>query len=146
MHKGYAQACLLQHCIQQQKMRSKPKSIIWMCCAIFLYYSYTCMRAKSLQLCMSLCDPMDRSPAGSSIMGFSKQKYWNRLLCPIPGDLSDPGIEPVSLTSSWIFRCSLPLVSPGKLIHYIYYTLQYIYILYTMYYIYYNIYYIHCNI
>ena len=32
-------------------------------------------------------------------MGFSRQKYWNGLLCPIPGDLSDPGIEPASLMS-----------------------------------------------
>ena len=27
-------------------------------------------------------------------MGFSKKKYWNGLLCPPPGDLCDPGIEP----------------------------------------------------
>ena len=28
-------------------------------------------------------------------MGFSRQEYWNGLPCP--GDLPDPGIEPVSL-------------------------------------------------
>ena len=32
-------------------------------------------------------------------MGFSRQEYWRGLLCPSPGDLPDPGIEPVSLTS-----------------------------------------------
>ena len=31
--------------------------------------------------------------------GFSKQEYWTGLLCPSPGDLPDPGIKPVSLTS-----------------------------------------------
>ena len=32
-------------------------------------------------------------------MGFSRQEYWSGLLCPPPGDLPDPGIEPTSLTS-----------------------------------------------
>ena len=32
-------------------------------------------------------------------MGFSRQKYWSGLLCPPPGDLPNPGIEPISLTS-----------------------------------------------
>ena len=27
-------------------------------------------------------------------MGFSRQKYWSALLCPSPGNLPDPGIEP----------------------------------------------------
>ena len=31
--------------------------------------------------------------------GFSRQEYWSGLLCPPPGDLPDPGIEPVSLMS-----------------------------------------------
>ena len=30
-------------------------------------------------------------------MGFSKQGYWSGLPCPPPGDLHDPGLEPVSL-------------------------------------------------
>ena len=28
-------------------------------------------------------------------MGFSRQEYWSGLPCPPPGDLPDPGIEPV---------------------------------------------------
>ena len=32
-------------------------------------------------------------------MGFSRQEYWSRLPFPPPGDLPDPGIEPVSLMS-----------------------------------------------
>ena len=32
-------------------------------------------------------------------MGFSKQECWTGLPCPPPGDLRDPGFEPVFLTS-----------------------------------------------
>ena len=32
-------------------------------------------------------------------MGFFRQEYWSELPFPSPGDLSDPGIEPVSLLS-----------------------------------------------
>ena len=32
-------------------------------------------------------------------MGFSRQEYWSGLLCPPPGDLPDPIIEPASLMS-----------------------------------------------
>ena len=32
-------------------------------------------------------------------MGFSRQEYWSGFLCPPPGDLPNPGIEPTSLMS-----------------------------------------------
>ena len=32
-------------------------------------------------------------------LGFSRQEYWNGLPCPSPGDLPNPGIKPMSLTS-----------------------------------------------
>ena len=32
-------------------------------------------------------------------MEFSRQEYWNGVPFPSPGDLPDPGIEPVSLVS-----------------------------------------------
>ena len=32
-------------------------------------------------------------------VGFSRQEYWSGLPCPLPGDLPDPGIKPVSLMS-----------------------------------------------
>ena len=58
------------------------------------------MCAKSLQLCPTLCDPMDSGLPGSSLsMGFSRQEYWSRLSCPPLGDLPDPGIEPTPLRS-----------------------------------------------
>ena len=32
-------------------------------------------------------------------MGFSRQEYWGGMPCPPPGDLPNPGIEPMSLMS-----------------------------------------------
>ena len=55
--------------------------------------------AKSLQLCPTLCDPMDCSHQTPLSMGFSRQGYWSGLPCPLPGDLTDPGIESQSLAS-----------------------------------------------
>jgi len=31
--------------------------------------------AKSLQSCPTLCDPIDGSPAGSPVLGFSRQEH-----------------------------------------------------------------------
>ena len=45
-------------------------------------------------------------------MGFFRQKYWNGLPFPIPGDLPDPGIKP---ESSVLQADSLPSEPPGKL-------------------------------
>ena len=47
-------------------------------------------------------------------MGFSSQEYWSGLPCPPPGDLPDPGIEPVSPTSPALQVGSLPLALPVK--------------------------------
>jgi len=40
-------------------------------------------------------------------MGFSRQEHWSGLLCPSPGDLPDPGIEPVVLISHIWFEINL---------------------------------------
>ena len=47
------------------------------------------------QLCSTLCDPMDYSPPGSSIHGILQARILE-LPHPPPGDLPDPGIEPMS--------------------------------------------------
>ena len=57
------------------------------------------MSAKSLQLCLTLCDPVDCSPQAPLSMGFSRQEYWSGLPCPPPGDPPDPEIEAESLMS-----------------------------------------------
>ena len=41
-------------------------------------------------------------------MGFSRQEYWYRLLCPPPGDLSNSGIEtrsPAAMQYRWVLYC-----------------------------------------
>ena len=40
--------------------------------------------AKSLQSCLTLCDPMDGSPPGSPSLGFSRQERWSGLPFPSP--------------------------------------------------------------
>ena len=57
------------------------------------------MHVKSLQSCLTLCNPMDCILPGSSAMGFSRQGHWTGLPCPPPRDLPDPGIELVSFMS-----------------------------------------------
>ena len=47
-------------------------------------------------------------------MGFSRQEYWNGLLCPPPGDLPDPGIEPMSPATPALQVDSLPLSGQGS--------------------------------
>ena len=58
-----------------------------------------CVRAKSFQSRLTLCNPMDSSPSGSSVYGTVQAKYRSGLPFPTPGDLPNPGIEPVSLMS-----------------------------------------------
>ena len=58
-----------------------------------------CMCTKVLQSCPTFCNPMDYSPQAPLSMGLSKQEYWSGLPCPPPGDIPDPGIEPLSQAS-----------------------------------------------
>ena len=47
-------------------------------------------------------------------LGFFRQECWSGLLCPPPGDIPNPGMEPASLMSpSWQVG-SLPPAPPGK--------------------------------
>ena len=59
-----------------------------------------CMRDKSLQLCLTLCDPMDCTPQAPLSMGFSRQEYWSGLPFPPPGDLPAEGSNCESLISA----------------------------------------------
>ena len=56
-----------------------------------------CVHAKSLQLCPTLCDPMDNSPPGYCIHRILEPRILEWVIGPSPGDRPDPGIEPLSL-------------------------------------------------
>ena len=60
---------------------------------------YAAAAAKSLQSCLTLCDPRDSSPPGSSVSGILQARILEWLPYPPPGDLPHPGIELASLTS-----------------------------------------------
>ena len=62
-------------------------------------HTYTYAYVLSRISCIGLWNPVDCSPSGSSLRGFSRQKYWSGLPCPPPGDAPVPRIEPASLKS-----------------------------------------------
>ena len=62
------------------------------CICIYTIYDLCCA-VLSLQLCPTLCNPMDCSPPGFSVLRILQAR---RLPFPSPGDLPDPGIEPGS--------------------------------------------------
>ena len=66
-----------------------------------------CLVAQS---CLTVCDPMDCSPPGSSVLGISQVRIPESF--PPPGDLPDPEIKPSSLALAGRFFITEP---PGKL-------------------------------
>ena len=64
-------------------------SLLWMHSRVINHFS-------SVRIRVTLWTVARQAPLS---MGFSRQEYWSGLLCPPPGDLPDPGIEPMSLMS-----------------------------------------------
>ena len=66
--------------------------------------------AKSLQLCPTLCDPIDSSPPGFPSLGFSRQEHWSGLPFRSPMHESEKwkGSRSVVSDSSDPMDCSLP--------------------------------------
>ena len=59
--------------------------------------SLQCLRAQLLRL--TLCDPMDSSLSASSVHGIFQARIWSGFSFPPPGDLPEPGTEPMSPAS-----------------------------------------------
>ena len=77
--------------------------------SFFLY-----VHAKSLQSCLTLCNPMNRSSPGSSTHGILQARILEQLPCPPLGDLPNPEIRPASLLHLLHWKAgSLSLVPPG---------------------------------
>ena len=81
-----------------ERLSDSPKVCCCCCCLIS-------------QSCLTLCDPTDCSPPGSSVHRVILQEYWSELLFPSPGDLFNPGIRPRLLP--WQTD-SLPLSHQGS--------------------------------
>ena len=60
---------------------------------------HACRCVKSLQLCLTLFDPMDCSLPGSSVHGIIQARILEWIAMPPPEDLPNPGIKPESLMS-----------------------------------------------
>ena len=70
--------------------------------------------AKSLQSCLTLCDPMDGSPPVSSVHEILQANILEWVAMPPPGNLADWTISLMSLRSPALAVCSVSLVTPGK--------------------------------
>ena len=87
---------------------------------IFMFLIVLCLVTHTS---LTLCDPMDCSPPGSSVHGDSPGKNTRlELLYPHPGDLPNPGIEPgspalqvdslpVELPEKPFYNCSFSFIS-----------------------------------
>ena len=84
---------------------------VHICCMCRLH---ACVHTKLLRLCPTLCDPVDHSPAGFSVHGILQARILNWVAFPSPGDLSNPGIKPVSPAVPTLQVDSLPPSHLGK--------------------------------
>ena len=75
---------------------------------------YGCVGAQSLQLCLTLCDAMECSLPGSSVHGILQARILEWVAMPSSGDLPNPGIKSMSLTSPALVVGSLPLEPSGS--------------------------------
>ena len=75
-----------------------------------------CMHARSLQSCLTLCDPLDFSPPGSSVYGILQARLLEWVAMSSSRDLSDPEIEPESSVIPALQVDSLPLNQGEKLL------------------------------
>ena len=79
---------------------------------------YAYVRANLLQLCPTLCNPMDCSLPGSSVHGTLQARILEWVAIPSSRGSSQPsGLASISWVSCWQ-TSSLPLAPPGKLYMY----------------------------
>ena len=72
-----------------------------------------CTCGQLLQLCLTLCDPMDCGPPGSSVHGILQARILKRVAMPSSGGSSPPRhqthVSYVSCISRGVLYCSCPL-------------------------------------
>ena len=88
------------------------------------------------QSCLTLCDPMDCSPPGSSVPGILQEEHWRGLPLPPPGDLPDQGSNlcPCVSCNAGGFLPLAPRGSPHSLLWYVMCNIRYVwYVPYVIY-------------
>ena len=75
------------------------------------FFSFVCV---CVQLCLTLRDPMDYSPPGSSVHRIFQARILEWVAVFSPGDLPNPGLEPMSPVSPALQADDLPLVHQGS--------------------------------
>ena len=93
-------------------------SLLCFCLFSLSLFSSSCwwkVKTKVAQSCVTLWDPIDCSPPGSSVHGVLEARILEWLF-PSPGDLPKPGIEP---RSPALQMDSLPSEPPEKLMEFI---------------------------
>ena len=76
-------------------------------------------------MCVLSCSGMSNSLSPHGLvscqaplsMGFSRREYWSGLPFPPPGDLSDPGVKPMSSVSPALAGRLFTTEPPGKPTH-----------------------------
>ena len=76
------------------------------------------MLCSVAQSYLTLRKPMDCSPQGSSVLEIFQPGYWSGLPFPLPEDLPDPGIKPMSPVSLTLSGRFFTTESPWKIIIY----------------------------
>ena len=71
--------------------------------------NFESMHANSLKSCLTLFGSLACIPTSSSVHGILQARILEWLLCPPPGQLPDPGIEPVFLEAPALQEDSLSL-------------------------------------
>ena len=73
------------------------------------------VKVKSLTCVRLFVTPWTVAYLAASPMGFYRQEYWSGLPFPSPGDLLDPGIEPMSPAFQADALTSEPPGKPSKM-------------------------------
>ena len=89
--------------------QQKPKILEKLC--IFFSHAIVVQSLSHVWLFAALWTVACQAPLS---MGFSRQEYWSELPFPSPGDLPNPGIEPISPTSPALASRFFTTELPGK--------------------------------
>ena len=89
------------------------KCVTFLCTTMWIRYASNMLNHFGcVQLVLTPWPVANQAPLS---MGFSRKEYWSAVPCPPPGDLSNSGVEPASLTSPTLAcRGFLPLAPNGN--------------------------------